>query len=262
VETLLYDVADGLATITLNRPEALNAITPTMCTELPKALGEAAGDESVRCVVLTGAGRGFCAGADLRAFSSTLEAGGAPPIADFLRTYYHPIVMALVQMDKPVVAAVNGAAAGAGMSLALACDFRIASEHAKFYQAFIKIGLIPDSGSTHFLPQIVGLAKAKELALLAPIVGADEALRIGLVTEVVKADAFEARWREFAAMLASGPTRAFALAKKALHFGAQADIAQALDFEADQQQAAALTTDYVEGVTAFLDKRDAKFQGR
>lgn len=262
METVLYEVAEGVATITLNRPDSLNSISITMADELPKALGDAATDEAVRCVVITGAGRGFCAGADLNAFDEAYKAGITPPLGDFLRSHYNPIVTAIAQMEKPVVAAVNGVAAGAGASLAFASDFRIASEHAKFFMAFVKIGVIPDSGATHFLPLLVGLAKAKELALLAPIVGAEEALRIGLVTEVVPSGEFEARWRDFARTLATGPTRALGLAKKALQLGAQADLHQSLEYEADLQAQIALTSDHMEGVKAFLDKREPRYEGR
>lgn len=262
METVRYDVTDGVATITMNRPEGLNAVNAQLGDELAKAIADAAGDRNVRCVVLTGAGRGFCAGADLNQFEEAYKQDMVPPMGEVLKHRYNPLALGLHRMEKPTVAAVNGVAAGMGASLALACDFRIASEHAKFFQAFIKIGVIPDSGATFFLPRLVGMAKAKELAMLGPIVNADEALRIGLVTEVVAADAFEARVKEFSAMLAAGPTRAYALTKQALHLGAEAELEDTLALEADLQQQIAQTDDHMEGVKAFLEKRAAKFQGK
>jgi 2-(1,2-epoxy-1,2-dihydrophenyl)acetyl-CoA isomerase len=262
VETVLYDVTNGVATITMNRPEGLNAVNAQLGDELAKAISDAASDRNVRCAVLTGAGRGFCAGADLNQFEEAYQQGIVPPMGEVLKHRYNPLALGLYRMEKPTVAAVNGVAAGMGASLALACDFRIASEHAKFFQAFIKIGVIPDSGATFFLPRLVGIAKAKELAMLGPMVKADEALRIGLVTEVVKADEFPARVKEFAEMLASGPTKAYALTKQALHIGAESELEDALGLEADLQQQIAQTADHMEGVKAFLEKRGPKFQGK
>lgn len=260
-ETVLYDTAGGVATITLNRPDALNALDATLTVELQKVIAEAAGDPAVRCVVITGAGRAFCSGADLAQLEDAYKAGEPPQLGEMLRERYHPVIAPIVTMEKPVVASVNGVAAGAGASLALACDFRIASEKAKFFQAFVKVGLVPDSGSTYFLPRLVGIAKATELALLGEIVGAEEALRIGLVTKVVPADDLAAETRSFAEGLASGPTHAYGLGKKALRFGAVHDLESAMDYEADLQSQAALTADHLEGVRAFIEKRDPKFEG-
>lgn len=262
METVLYDVTNGVATITMNRPEGLNAVDAQLGDELAKAIADAASDRGVRCVVLTGAGRGFCAGADLNQFEEAYREGIAPPMGEVLKHRYNPLALGLHRMEKPTVAAVNGVAAGMGASLAFACDFRIASEHARFFQAFIKIGVIPDSGATFFLPKLVGLAKAKELAMLGPMVKAEEALRLGLVTEVVKADEFAARVKAFSEMLASGPTRAYALTKQALHLGAESELEDTLGLEADLQQQIAQTADHMEGVKAFLEKREPKFQGK
>lgn len=261
-ETVLYDSSGGVATVTLNRPDNLNAINTALAEEIQKALAEAAGDPGVRCVVITGAGRGFCAGADLAQLEDAYKAGEPPALGDMLRARYHPVILPIVNMEKPVVASVNGVAAGAGASLAFACDFRIASEHAKFFQAFVKVGLVPDSGSTYFLPRLVGIAKAIELAMLGDIVDAEEALRIGLVTKVVPAADLASETRAFADRLASGPTRAYALAKKALRFGAVQDLESALDYEADLQNQVALSADHLEGVKAFMEKRAPKFEGR
>jgi 2-(1,2-epoxy-1,2-dihydrophenyl)acetyl-CoA isomerase len=261
-ETVLYESGDGVATVTLNRPDALNALNSTLVEELQKALAEAAGDPEVRCVVVTGAGRGFCAGADLAQLEDAYKAGEPPALGDMLRARYHPVILPIVGMEKPVVASVNGVAAGAGASLALACDFRIASDKAKFFQAFVKVGLVPDSGSTYFLPRLLGIAKATELAMLGEIVGADEALRIGMVTKVVPADDLEKETKALADLLASGPTRSYALTKKALRFGAVQDLESALEYEADLQNQIALTADHLEGVKAFMEKREPKFEGR
>ncbi|MGH2725868.1 MAG: enoyl-CoA hydratase-related protein [Actinomycetota bacterium] len=261
-ETVLYETSAGVATITLNRPDALNALNSTLVVELQKVLSEVAGDGDVRCVVLTGAGRGFCAGADLAELEEAYNAGDPPALGDMLRARYHPVIEPIVNMEKPVVASVNGIAAGAGASLALACDFRIASDKAKFFQAFVKVGLVPDSGSTYFLPRLVGTAKATELAMLGDIIDANEALRIGMVTRVVPADDLTAETRAFAERLASGPTRAYALGKKAIRFGAVGSLENALDYEADLQNQVALTADHLEGVKAFMEKREPKFEGR
>ena len=261
-ETVLYETSGGVATITLNRPDALNALNQTLIEELQHALAAAADDAEIRCVVLTGAGRGFCAGADLAQLEDAYKAGEPPALGDTLRARYHPVVLPIVTMEKPVVAAVNGVAAGAGASIALACDFRIASDKAKFFQAFVKVGLVPDSGSTYFLPRLLGIAKATELAMLGEIVGADEALRIGMVTKVVPADDLEKETKAFADRLASGPTRSYALTKKALRFGAVQDLENTLEYEADLQNQIALTADHLEGVKAFMEKREPRFEGR
>lgn len=261
-ETLLYETGDGIATVTLNRPDNLNALNSTLVLELQKVLSEAAGDPEIRCVVITGAGRGFSAGADLAELEDAYKAGEPPALGDMLRARYHPVIEPIVTMEKPVVASVNGVAAGAGASLALACDFRVASDRAKFFQAFVKVGLVPDSGSTYFLPRLVGIAKATELAMLGDSIDAQEALRIGMVTKVVPADDLEKETRAFAERLAAGPTRAYALAKKALRFGAVQDLESALDYEADLQNQVALSADHLEGVKAFIEKREPKFEGR
>jgi 2-(1,2-epoxy-1,2-dihydrophenyl)acetyl-CoA isomerase len=261
-ETVLYGSAGGVATVTLNRPDNLNSLNTALTEELQKVLAEAAGDPDVRCVVITGAGRGFCAGADLAQLEDAYNAGEPPALGDMLRARYHPVIFPIVNMEKPVVASVNGVAAGAGASLALACDFRIASDKAKFFQAFVKVGLVPDSGSTYFLPRLVGIAKATELAMLGDIIDAQEALRIGMVTKVVPADDLVSETRAFAERLASGPTRAYALAKKALRFGAVMDLENSLEYEADLQNQVALTADHLEGVKAFMEKREPKFEGR
>lgn len=257
-ETVTYEVRDGIGTITLNRPKRLNAIDPTLAKELVEVLGEASADRAVRCVVLTGAGRGFCAGADLTSFPK--DASEFRP-SDMLRSGFHPIIRGLVAMEKPTIAAVNGTAAGAGASLALACDFRIASTEASFLQAFVRIGLVPDSGATYFLPRLIGYARALELAMLGEIVDAERALEIGLVNRVVPAGDLAKESEALARRLADGPTIAYALTRKGMIHGGNADLETALDYEADLQTLAASTGDAAEGITAFLEKRDSKFTG-
>jgi 2-(1,2-epoxy-1,2-dihydrophenyl)acetyl-CoA isomerase len=246
----------------LNREKALNALDRGITDELHKVLAEAAGDPAVRCLLITGAGRGFSAGADLSQLEGSYRKGESVPLGDMLRDGYNRIILPIVHMEKPVVAAVNGVAAGAGASLALACDFRIASDKARFFQAFIKVGLVQDSGASYFLPRLVGLAKALELAMLGEIIDANEALRIGLVTRVVPHETLMDEARAFAEKLASGPTRALGLSKRAMYFGVDNDLEQTMDYEADLQAQMALTADHMEGVKAFLDKREPTFEGR
>ena len=257
-ETVSYEATDGVATITLNRPDRLNAINTQLAEELTSSLAAAGEDTSVRCVILTGAGRGFCAGLDLGDIPTN---NGAFDPATTLRTVFHPIVQTIVKIEKPVVAAVNGTAAGAGASLALACDLRIASEKASFLQAFVRIGLVPDSGSTYFLPRMVGYARALELAMLGEVVDAERASALGLVTRVVPHDALMSETGEVARRLAEGPTFAIALTRKAMIFGGNTDFESALDYEADLQSLAARSADAIEGIAAFTEKRKPTFVG-
>ena len=261
-EAITYEVDGGVATLTLNRPDALNALNAQITEELHKALAEASGDPAVRCLLITGNGRGFSAGADLTQLEDSYRRGEPVPLGDLLRDGYNRIILPIVHMEKPVVAAVNGVAAGAGCSLALSCDFRIASDKARFFQAFIKVGLVQDSGASYFLPRLVGFARAMELALLGDIIDASTALQYGLVTKVVPHDSLMEEARSFALMLAQGPTRAFGLSKKALYFGTDNGLEATMDYEADLQAEMALTADHMEGVRAFLEKREAKFEGR
>jgi 2-(1,2-epoxy-1,2-dihydrophenyl)acetyl-CoA isomerase len=260
VSVLLYDVADGIATLTLNRPDNLNALSEDLSRALQEAIARAASDEAVRCVVITGSGRGFCSGADLGGLD--LKPGERIPVASILRRNYNPIILGITRMPKPVVASINGVAAGAGASLALACDFRIASDKSRMFQAFIKLGLVPDSGAHWFLERLVGHAKAAELALLGDIIDAATCERFGLVTKVVPHDDLEKETRAFAEQLASGPTVAYGLTKKGLLYAAEHDLEKVLDYEADLQDIAAMTEDNIEGVVAFLQKRPPNFKGR
>ena len=250
----------GVLTLTLNRPDRLNSLNTELLSALLSALSVARDDDEVRAVVLTGAGRGFCAGADLTD-SSLRGTDAGPAVRAHLQTLYTPLILGLRALEKPVVAAVNGVAAGAGMSLALACDLRIAAESAYFLQAFVRIGLVPDAGSTWFLPRLVGMGKAMELAMLGDRVPARDALGLGLVNRVVPDDQFAAAVAELATRLAEGP-RSLGLIKRALHLSPQSDLLTQLAHEEDLQALAAATSDSVEGVAAFLEKRPARFRGR
>jgi 2-(1,2-epoxy-1,2-dihydrophenyl)acetyl-CoA isomerase len=251
------DVADGVATITLDRPDALNALTIPMKQALLGALNEAAAAPAVRAVILTGAGRAFCAGQDLR---ERLEPG-APTLGEELRERYNPIVRAMRALPKPIVGAINGVAAGAGASLAFACDLRIASESASFVLAFGRIALIPDSGATWTLPRLVGLAKASEMALLNDPVSAAEALTIGLVSKVVAAESLMDEARGIAARLVAGAPAAMAATKRLLESGMSSDLEAALAAEAEAQDRLGAAADHAEGLAAFIEKRPPSFRG-
>ena len=256
--TILAERDGGVLTVTLNRPEVLNAFNRTMTDELLDVLRRAERDPEVRCVVLTGAGRAFSAGEDLKG----RQEGGEKSFIASLRERYNPLILKVRTMEKPVLAAVNGVAAGAGLGLALACDLRIASDQARFGQVFVRVGLAPDSGTSLFLLQLVGLGKALEMAFFGDLVPADEALRIGLVNRVVPHDELAAATREWAQRLAAGATRAMGLAKRAFNFAAGAALAEVLEYEAYLQEIAGHTADHAEGVRAFLEKREPRFQGR
>jgi 2-(1,2-epoxy-1,2-dihydrophenyl)acetyl-CoA isomerase len=259
--TVLTRRASGVLTVTLNRPDSLNAFTRQLHAELAEALRGAERDGEVRVVVLTGAGRAFCAGQDLKEARRAGEAG-QPRLSGLLRTHYNVLVKRLRTIEKPVIAAVNGVAAGAGLGMALACDLRIASSSASFVSAFSAIGLVPDSGTFYHLPRLVGWARAMELMLTSDRVSADEALQLGLVNRVVPADSFEAGVRDLANRLASGPTLAYALIKRGLNRSLGADLDTVLEMEAQYQSVAGESHDFQEGVTAFLEKRKPRFQGR
>ncbi|MCL6517672.1 enoyl-CoA hydratase-related protein [Alicyclobacillus sp.] len=261
-ETIRYEVDGAIAWITLHRPERLNAITPQMLAELRDAFADVRRDDRVRVAVLTGEGRGFCAGQDLRMVDS--GAGEASTI-DYRKTVengYNPLIEAMTSLEKPVIAMVNGVAAGAGASLALACDLRVASDQASFVQAFVHIGLIPDSGATWFLPRLVGLAKAMELTFLGETVSAEEAWRIGLVNRVVPHEQLREEVGRLAERLATLPTTAIGLTKRALYDGLHASLHDSLQREAILQQLAGQTEDHREGVQAFREKRRPVFRGR
>ncbi len=256
-ENILYEKQNGVATITLNRPQALNAFTPQMNSEFQDALRDADGDKSIRCFLITGSGRAFCAGQDLK--GRTPETKGS--LGESLRERYNPIILRLRRTEKIAIAAVNGVAAGAGCNLALACDLRIASEEAKFIQAFVRVGLAPDSGGSFFLPRLVGLSKAMELLLLGETVEAQEALRLGLVAKVVSPDELSTTAREMAEKTARGP-RSIGLIKRAVNRSLLPELEAQLEYEASLQEIAGRSADYDEGVRAFLEKRSPIFTGK
>ena len=253
---LLVDIADGIATLTLNRADALNALNHELKTALLDAVRRFGRDRAVRVVVLTGAGRAFCAGQDLREHAENARA-----TADELRSSYNPLILGIRRLEQPVIAAVNGVAAGAGLSLALACDLRLAAEEASFILAFGRIGLVPDSGATWLLPRLVGSARAAELALLGDALPAREAERIGLVNRVVAGTALALEARALAERLAASAPRALALTKRALNRATEVGLEEALDYEASLQGIAANTADHAEGRAAFREKRPPKFTG-
>jgi 2-(1,2-epoxy-1,2-dihydrophenyl)acetyl-CoA isomerase len=256
-ETVRLEVADAIATITLNRPEALNALTVPMKEELLAALRSVERDAAVRVAILTGAGRAFCAGQDLH---ERLQPDAAP-LGEELRKRYNPIVRAMRGLEKPIIGAINGVAAGAGASLAFACDLRIAAEAATFALAFGRVGLVPDTGVTWLLPRLVGSARAAEIAFVGTPVQAADALAIGLVSRVVPADALMEAARELARRLAAGAPRALALTKRALNAAWDRGLDAALDYEAELQDVAGRTADHAEGIAAFMDKRPPHFTG-
>jgi 2-(1,2-epoxy-1,2-dihydrophenyl)acetyl-CoA isomerase len=254
---------DGpVLTVRMDNPERLNALSPTLTAELLEALTEAGADDTVRAIVLTGEGRGFSAGADLSTLEEPYRRGEPPKPSAFLKEGYNRLIPLIVDMPKPVVVALNGVAAGAGVSLALAGDLRIASEAASFSMAFVKIGLIPDAGSSYLLPRTVGTAKALELALLSDRVDARTALEIGLVNRVVPAERLMDEAHALAERLAELPTAAIGLTKRTFQAASRLTLSDAMDLEAEVQDQAAATDDHLEGVMAFLEKRPPAFKGR
>jgi 2-(1,2-epoxy-1,2-dihydrophenyl)acetyl-CoA isomerase len=258
--TIRFHRDEGVARLTLHRPDALNAWTRQLGDELLAALGDAAADRSVRAVVISGAGRAFSSGADLRS-GITPSAAGGPDVLTPLRESYNPLIHRVRTMGKPVIAAVNGPAVGIGCSLALACDLIVAARSAYFLMAFVNIGLGLDGGASQSLVARVGHARAFEIAYLGERIGAEQALAWGLINEVADDDAFPAAVAERAARLAAGPPGSYAAIKRAINAQAYAGFAEQLDLEAVLQQERAASKDFLEGVTAFLHKRPANFTG-
>jgi 2-(1,2-epoxy-1,2-dihydrophenyl)acetyl-CoA isomerase len=262
-ETLLVQAVDQVGTVTLNRPDSLNSLNDRMTTELAQVFQELQHDTTVRCVILTGAGRAFSSGQDLADLKKKYaDANYVPHLADDLHRRYNPVITALSDLEKPVIAAVNGVAAGAGLSLALACDLRIASEKASFIEVFVSVGLVPDSASTFFLPRLVGLGKAMELCFTGDKVSAADALALGIVNKLVPPDELMNATRELAARLAKLPTRAIGLTKRLLLRSFNSTLEAQLEQEALAQETAGMTADHREGVRAFFEKRAANFQGK
>ncbi len=258
--TVLYQAEAGVATLTLNRPESLNALTGAMHGELKAAIDRAAADSDVRCLVITGAGRGFCSGADL--VSSSVVSDGVPDLGKTLETHYNPLIRKLRDLPKPIIAAVNGVAAGAGANIALACDLVLAARSSLFIQAFCKIGLIPDAGGTWLLPRHVGRARAAGLALLGDKLPAEQAEAWGLIWKVVDDDKLMDEATKLARHLATQPTKALGLIKQALSAAETNTLDAQLDLERDLQTVAGRSDDFREGVAAFREKRPPRFTGR
>ncbi len=260
-DSVLLDRAAGVATITMNRPASMNSLSLEMKESLIAALREVRDNEAVRAVVLTGAGSAFCVGQDLREHAALMAQNDPRPLRT-VRDHYNPIALGLIEMPKPVVAAVNGMAAGAGASFAFACDFRIAGEGAGFLMAFARVGLSADSGASWTLPRLVGNARATALMMLAEPVSPAQALEMGLVTAVVPDDKVLPAAHELASRLAAGPTVAYACIKEAIAYGGTADLADALEREADLQARAGATQDHRNATAAFVAKQQATFEGR
>jgi 2-(1,2-epoxy-1,2-dihydrophenyl)acetyl-CoA isomerase len=249
---------DGIGTITLNRPDVYNALNDEITYELQDALKAVAKDDQTRVVVLTGEGKAFCSGQDLKASSGQEKRS----FIESLHKRYNPIIRAMRNLPKPIVCRLNGVAAGAGCSLALACDIIVASEEATLIEVFINIGLVPDSGSSYFLPRLVGMAKAFELCTMGSRVKAAEAVAMGLVNKAVPADQLDAAVREYTTYFSKAPTKAIGLIKKMLNKSATSTLDEMLEYEAYSQEIAGSTADYKEGVLAFLEKRKPGFLGK
>jgi 2-(1,2-epoxy-1,2-dihydrophenyl)acetyl-CoA isomerase len=259
--SVLFEVQDGYALVTLNRPDKLNSLNPDMHERLRDALAAAKARDDIRAVLLTGAGRAFCAGQDLS--DRVIKPGGVPPdLGHTIGTHYNPLVRTLRNLEKPVVCAVNGVAAGAGASLALACDIVLAARSAAFVQAFAKIGLMPDSGGTYFLPRLVGSARAMGLALLGDKLPAEDAARMGLIWKCVDDAQLMDDARALAAGFGKGPTKAYGAIKEALYASPHNTLDAQLNFERDVQRELGRTEDYREGVSAFMEKRAPAFKGK
>ena len=261
-QTLLYDLSENIATITLNRPDVLNAVNETMGRELLEALKVAAKNDEVRCLIITGSGAAFSAGEDIQELRDQYQRGEKPRLGERLLYKYNPIIRRIRQTPKPIIAAVNGVAAGGGAGLALASDIRTASDTAKFIQAFIRVGLAPDSGTSFFLPRLVGFAKASELFLTGQELTSKDAERMGLVAKVVPSNELMPTTREIAGKLAKGPTMAIGLTKRALNKSVDSSLESVLEYESYLQEIAGTTSDHIEAVQAFFEKRKPAFQGR
>jgi len=259
-QNIKFEVDAGIARLTLNRPDKLNSFTAAMHLEVREAIEKAKADASVRVLVLTGAGRGFCAGQDLA--DRAVAPGGAPAdLGESVQKYYGPLVLSLRSLPIPVICAVNGVAAGAGANLALAADIVIAARSASFVEAFCRLGLLPDTGGTYFLPRLVGTARAMGLAMLGDKLSAEQAESWGLIWKCVDDDAFAAEVDKLARHFAAAPTKGLARTKQAIYASPQNSLAQQLDLERDFMRELGYSQDYREGVTAFMEKRAPNFKG-
>ena len=256
-QSLLYEINNGAATITLNRPEVFNAFNDEMSYELQDALKQSAKDKSVRVVVITGAGKAFCSGQDLKASAGA----GKRSFLDSLHKRYNPIIRAIRNMNKPVIGKLNGVAAGAGCSLALACDMLIASENVQLIEVFINVGLVPDSGSSWFLPRLIGPARAFEMCTMGSRISAAQAMQWGIVNRVCKPEELDAETQKLVDYFSSAPTKSIGMIKKMLNKAATADLETVLEYEAWCQETAGNSADHQEGLKSFLEKRKPEFKG-
>lgn len=261
-ETVKTELKNGVFWMSLNRPDRLNAFNEQMGVDLLEALKEGEKNSEARCLVLTGEGRAFSVGEDLNANKAMIESGKPVHLGETVQRKYNPIVQRIRRMEKPVLAAVNGTTAGAGLGLALACDLRTASDKATFHEAFIKAGLVPDTGTSFWLPRILGLGKAMEVSLLGEPIDANKALNLGLVNWVFPEQSFRVETERIAGRLAIGPTKALGLTKRALNRAVVVDMDSALEYEMYLQDVAGRSKDHVEGVKAFFEKRDPNFTGQ
>jgi len=260
-ETILVEKKNQITRITLNRPASLNSFNEKMGEEFYAALREAEKEEATRCLVITGAGRAFSAGEDVSGLKERYDGDSHPSLGDHLRKKYHPMILRIRNMEKPVIARLNGIAAGSGASIALACDIRIASEDAGLKQAFIGVGLVPDSGSSYFLTRALGPGRALELIMTGRTVGAKEAESLGLVNQVVPAAELDEAVDNTAEKFAYGPTKALGLSKRIVNQVSRLELSDALEYEAQNQDIAGKTRDHLEAVRAFIEKRKPKFSG-
>jgi len=261
-ETILVEKKDQITRIILNRPASLNSFNEKMGEEFYAALKEAEKDDGTRCLIITGAGRAFSAGEDVSGLKERYGGDSQPSLGDHLRKKYHPMILRIRNMEKPVIARINGIAAGSGASIALACDIRIASEEAGLKQAFIGVGLVPDSGSSYFLTRMIGPGRALELIMTGKTIPAKEAEQLGLINKVVPAAELDKQTDELAHRLATGPTKALGLSKRIVNRVTSLDLPEALEYEAYNQDIAGKTSDHLEAVKAFLEKRQPKFSGK
>ena len=261
-ETIKTTARNGVLWIVLNRPDRLNGFNELMGADLLEALKEGERTQEVRCILLTGEGKAFSVGEDLNTNKNMMESGKPVLLGEVLKTKYNPIDQRIRKIDKPVLGAINGITAGAGLGLALACDLRVASDRATFHEAFIKAGLVPDSGTSFWLTRILGLGKAMEVSLLGEPIDAMKALNLGLVNWVFPDDVFRAEAGRIAERLAKGPTKAMGLTKRALNRAVVVDMDSALEYEMYLQDIAGRTRDHSEGVKAFFDKREPNFTGQ
>lgn len=260
MEPVLVSLDSGVLRVTLNRPDKLNAFNPEVHRGLAAAMTRAESEAAVRCVLITGSGRGFCAGQDLT--ERDMKAAGPADLGAGLDAWYNPLVRRLRALPKPVVCAVNGVAAGAGANFALACDIVLAARSASFIQAFVRIGLVPDCGGTYFLPRLAGTQRAMALAMTGERLSAEDAERWGLIWRCVDDDRLKAESEQIAAALAAGPTASLGLMKKAIYASANNTLAAQLDLERDLQREVGKGEDYREGIASFLEKRKPAFKGR